>query len=192
MLGMQAGLSVELRRSDELLDTEREEIRALARVAWGPPEVVAADSAVRRGVVWATDYAWQVLVREADGLLISHAAVVERAISVNGASVRVGGLAAVITHPERRRRGAARLAVRCASEMVCNQLGAELALLFSSEMGVPLYTSLGWRPVAGPVMCAQPQGTLNWTEELPSKPVLALACKGQVPDGAIDVRGLPW
>jgi hypothetical protein len=75
---------------------------------------------------------------------------------------------------------------------VCSQLGAELALLFSSEMGVPLYTSLGWRFVAGPVVCAQPQGTLNWTEELPSKPVLALACNGHVPQGAIDVRGLPW
>jgi hypothetical protein len=46
--------------------------------------------------------------------------------------------------------------------------------------------------VAGPVVCAQPQGTLNWTEELPSKPVLALACNGHVPQGAIDVRGLPW
>jgi GNAT superfamily N-acetyltransferase len=189
---MQPRLSVELRRSEELLAREREEIRALAGLAWGPPEAIAADPAVQRGVVWATDYAWQVLVRDGDGVLISHAAVVERAISVNGASVRVGGLAAVFTDPERRRRGAARLAVRCASDVVCSQLGAEFALLFSSEMGVPLYTSLGWRPVAGPVVCAQPQGTLVWTQEIPSKPVLALACKGQVPEGSIDVQGLPW
>jgi hypothetical protein len=125
-------------------------------------------------------------------VLISHAAVVERTISVNRASVRVGGLAAVFTHPERRRRGAASAAVGCASDLVCSQLDAEFALLFSSEMGVPLYTSLGWRPVAGPVVCAQPQGTLNWTLELPSKPVLVLACKGQLPEGPIDVLGFPW
>ena len=190
---MQPTLSVELRRSEDLLASEREEIRTLSRLAWGPPEVIARDPAVRRGIIWSTDYAWQVLVRDVDGSLISHAAVIERTIAVNEASVRTGGLAAVVTHPERRRRGAARLAVVCATDVVCSQLEAEFALLFSSEVGVPLYTSLGWRPVAGPVVCAQPQATLTWTQEFPSKPVLALACKGgDVPTGAIDVRGFPW
>ena len=189
---MQPSLSVEVRRGEELLAAERDEIRALAGLAWGPPEVIATDPTVRRGIVWSTDYAWQVLVRDLDGSLISHAAVVERAITVEHAYVRTGGLAAVVAHPERRRRGAATLAVRSASRVVCDQLEAEFALLFSSEMGVPLYTSLGWRPVAGPVVCAQPQGTLSWTREFPSKPVLALPCKGQVPEGAIDVAGLPW
>jgi aminoglycoside 2'-N-acetyltransferase I len=189
---MQSSLTVEVRRGHDVLATEREEIRALAGLAWGPPEAIATDPTVRRGIVWSTDYAWQVLVRDVDGSLISHAAVVERAITVDHASVCIGGLAAVVTHPERRRRGAATLAVRSASRVVCDQLEAEFALLFSSEMGVTLYTSLGWRPVPGPVVCAQPQATLTWTQEFPSKPVLALPCKGEVPHGAIDVGGLPW
>jgi hypothetical protein len=70
----------------------------------------------------------------------------------------------------------------------------EFAMLFSSVMAVPFYESLGWRAVRGPVTCDQPRGRIDYTNALPTAPVMVLPLEpdSDFPAGPVDVPGLPW
>ena len=117
----------------------------------------------------------------------------ERTILIGGREARVGGVRGVMTHPDHRRRGYGTAVMERAREIVRSR-DVELALLFSSVMAVPFYEKLGWRKVAGPVFCDQPDGRIDYTARLPQAPVMALVLRpGLEPvRGPIDVRGLPW
>jgi hypothetical protein len=61
-------------------------------------------------------------------------------------------------------------------------------------MAASFYESLGWRAIRGPVTCDQPDGSIDYTEALPTAPVMVLALRpsAHLPAGAVDVLGLPW
>jgi GNAT superfamily N-acetyltransferase len=120
--------------------------------------------------------------------------VTRRTISVAGRETRAAGIRGVMTDPEYRRRGYGRVVMERAHELMRSFADCEFGLLLSSVMAVPFYEAIGWRTVAGPVTCEQPEGHIDYTRRLPAAPVMALMRDPArpPPSGPIDVRGLPW
>ena len=138
-----------------------------------------------------TDY----LVRARDGgELRACAWVTKRVVSISGDELTVAGIRGVLTDPERRRRGHGRAVMERAHDVMRSFGDCDVALLFSSVMAVPFYESLGWRAVNGPVTCEQPGGRIDYTQALPTAPVMALALHraAELPFGPIHVHGFPW
>jgi GNAT superfamily N-acetyltransferase len=120
--------------------------------------------------------------------------VTQRTVSVSGRETRVAGIRGVVTDPDQRRRGYGRAVMEQAQELMRLFADVEFALLFSSVMAVPFYESLGWRAIRGPVTCDQPSGRIDYTDALPTAPVMVLGLRpsADLPAGPVDVRGLPW
>jgi GNAT superfamily N-acetyltransferase len=184
-------MPIDVRPSRDLEPQELEEWKRLVDKAHPPGEA-------RLG----SDLRWAELDPETDYLLRARdeaglracAWVTQRTVSVSGRETRVAGIRGVVTDPDHRRRGYGRAVMEQAHELMRSFADCEFALLFSSVMAVPFYESLGWRAVRGPVTCDQPGGRIDYTEALPTAPVMVLGLRPSVepPTGAIDVRGLPW
>lgn len=92
----------------------------------------------------------------AEGVLIGHAAVVQRRFIHQGRALRTGYVEGVAVHPDHRRRGVGG-AVMAPVERVI-RAAYELGALSSSEMAVPFYLSRGWRRWEGPSSALTPDG----------------------------------
>jgi GNAT superfamily N-acetyltransferase len=184
-------MSIDVRAYRDLEPEEIEEWERLVEKA-DPPGEVRLGSDIR----WAelapeTDY----LIRLWDeGELRACAWVTQRTVSVSGRETPVAGIRGVVTDPDQRRRGYGRAVMERAQELMRPFADCEFAVLFSSVMAVPFYEDLGWRATRGPVTCDQPGGPIDYTEALPTAPVMVLGLRpsADLPDGPIDVRGLPW
>ena len=127
------------------------EVRATADV---PPAVLDALRALLVAAFGGTFSAddWDhtlggchVLVTES-GVLVAHAAVVERTLHVDGVPFRTGYVEGVATAPSRQGRGLGTLATGAATDLV--RAGFDLGAL---STGVPaFYERLGWERWAGP------------------------------------------
>jgi len=182
---------IDVRPYRDVQPHEIEEWEQLAERARSPGEVRLGSDLSWADLSPETDY----LIRlwDQDGLR-SCAWVTQRTISVSGRERRVAGVRGVLTDPAHRRRGHGHAVMERAHELMRSFPDCDFALLFSSVMAVPFYESLGWRAIPGPVMCDQPGGPINYTAALPTAPVMVLALRPSValPDGPIDVQGLPW
>jgi GNAT superfamily N-acetyltransferase len=187
---MGAVWDVVLQRQEDLSKADLAEQRELGLRAWAAsPE---PDERYPRGITWAAP-TWLALVRDADGRLIGRAGVLERRVRWGGQAVPVGGLSSVSTDPDYRGQGVASAAVSRLMVFMCDELGAHAGLLLASRMGHPVYARLGWQVVVGPLRCDQPDAPLVWTDVFPDKPAMAWACNGRaLPDGEVDLNGLPW
>lgn len=184
-------VSISLGLTSALSQGQRQELRDLAIAVYGPREGRAERFPILR-LTWFGPPTWWVRVHEKDAL-VSAVGIVERPIVADGKEARAAGITSVMTHPEHRRRGYAKAAMQRATDFIWWELKPDLALLLSSEMGVPLYAGLGWRAIPGPVFCEQPGSQLNFTKAFPGNPAMALMPPGRTaPKGAIDLRGLPW
>ena len=95
----------------------------------------------------------------ADGQIVSVVHVLERKAYACGGRVRFGFIAMVATHPDHRRRGYMRRAMRDAEDCM-QRLGLCYAVLMGSYR---LYgASLGWR------LCSERRATLNWKYMVPA------------------------
>jgi aminoglycoside 2'-N-acetyltransferase I len=185
-------MSVDVRPYRDLDPKDTEEWKRLVRKAHPPGEEEQLGSDLR----WAdlepdTDY----LIRLWDeDELRACAWVTQRTISVSGHDTRVAGVRGVVTDPDQRRRGYGRAVMERAHELMRSFADCDFALLFSSVMAVPFYEALGWRTIRGPVTCDQPGGRIDYTGALPTAPVMAIRLRrsADLPDGPIDVPGLPW
>ena len=123
-------------------------------------ELTAEDLVQMRALLWAafptgedgfTDDDWQHamggrhFIAEADGVMVSHASVVEREIHIGGVRLRTGYLEAVGTRPERERQGFGSAVVRAATDHVRDMY--ELGVLGTGEHG--FYERFGWRTWLG-------------------------------------------
>jgi len=180
-----------LRRRADLSAAEIAEQADLGRRAWAAS--TEPDTRYPSGIVWSPP-TWLALVRDAaSGRLVGRAGVLERTIRWGGSPTPVGGVSSVSTDPDYRGQGVASAAVSCVAAFLCAELGATAGLLLASRMGAPVYSRLGWRVVDGPLQCDQPAGPLLWTAAFPDKPAMAWTCvPGSLPDGPIDLQGLPW
>jgi len=132
-------------------------------------------------------------VRAAQDRLVSSASICQRRILLNNQPVRACGIRGVMTHPDARRQGYGRAAMQTVTTCIWRDLAPDLALLLSSAMAVPFYLSLGWQVFDGVVVCAQPDGMINYTHLRPTQPAMLLMLgDASPPRGTIDLCGLPW
>ena len=82
------------------------------------------------------------------GRIVAHLRIWDRQIRVRGATLRVGGIGSVLTHPDFRGRGYAQALIRDA-ELYMQQAGYDLGMLFTI-IGTPFYAKLGWIPLPLP------------------------------------------
>jgi aminoglycoside 2'-N-acetyltransferase I len=92
-------MDVVVRLVADLTDDERAAVSALSQAVY-PPEVSAAWPG--RHWEWSAHQS-AVLIRAADGALISYAGLVVRSALLDGRPVRIGGIGGVKTHPAARR-----------------------------------------------------------------------------------------
>lgn len=132
-------------------------------------------------------FRWRALVW-AGGQIVGHVGITERAVTVGGAPLRLGGVGAITTRPGWRRRGLATAALQEALAFLCETRGVPFILLVCSEDLIPLYRRLGWEVVDGPLSFDQHSGQVVWPDTIMVRP-----CAGTPwPLGAIDLGGLPW
>ncbi len=105
-----------------------------------------------------------VLVAFENGELVAHVMIYEFATWIGGARYPTGGLANVVTAPERARRGYASQVLRETLRWMRDELGQCLSTLYPTVY--PLYRGLGWsladdtRHLAGPPAAFRPNHAL--------------------------------
>jgi aminoglycoside 2'-N-acetyltransferase I len=184
-------MPVDVRPYRELEPGEVAEWERLVRKAYPPSEVRLGSDLRWADLDAETDY----LIRFHEGAELRACAwVTKRTVTVSDRDVRIAGIRGVVTDPDYRRRGYGRAVMARAHELMRSFADCDVALLFSSVMAVPFYESLGWRPVAGSVTCEQPAGRIDYTQALPTAPVMALPLRhaGELLFGPIHVQGFPW
>jgi GNAT superfamily N-acetyltransferase len=193
---MKTDIASDIRAVVELTAADDKELDELYVRCFGPPGqrpphplTVAGSDDVRYIV-----RVWEDGKDSGNDILVSCLYLDERDILIDGRPTRTVGIRGVRTDPTYRRRGFGTAAMQRAAAFIWEHLHPELAMLHSSEMAVPFYRSLGWRAVDGPVTCEQPAGRVNLTEMLPANPIMVLLrpTGGVMPQGPIDLCGLPW
>jgi aminoglycoside 2'-N-acetyltransferase I len=97
------------------------------------------------------------------GMVVAHAAVVQRRFLHAGRSWRGGYVEAVAVHPRWRGQGCA-AAVLTAAERVIDR-AFDLGALSASAAGSGLYRSRGWLPWQGPTAVLSPSGPLRTVDD---------------------------
>jgi GNAT superfamily N-acetyltransferase len=183
--------TVDVRAYRELETNELEEWERFAKKVHPPGEARLGSDLRWADLDLETDYL--IRLRDNDDLRAC-AWVTRRTVTVADRELRVAGIRGVATDPGYRRRGYGRAVMERAHELMRSFPDCDFALLFSSVMAVPFYESLGWRSVRGAVTCEQPGGPIDYTEALPTAPVMVLALRqsGDLPAGPVHVPGFPW
>jgi GNAT superfamily N-acetyltransferase len=134
---------------------------------------------------WAT-FDWYVTAH-ADDRIVGMAGVVDRQGAIGDVPVRLALLGAVFTLPEHRGRGFASDVVRRATQLMSEELGSDFGILLCTDQMVRFYEGLGWQRVPNR-MCFVRFGRVGYAQSN----VMVYACAGRpLPDGTIDVKGLP-
>jgi aminoglycoside 2'-N-acetyltransferase I len=94
-------------------------------------------------------------VLDIDGVIVSHASVVERDLHIDGRSLRTGYVEAVATAPERQGTGLGSRALTDVAAYIGERF--ELGALGSGRHS--FYERLGWQTWAGPSSVRTPDGT---------------------------------
>jgi predicted acetyltransferase len=139
-------------------------------------------------ITWA-EADLRVLIDASDGTLACHAGIFFRTATWNGQKVHIGGIGAVATRAEHRRRGYAGIALGAAVQTMRDHDAAQFALLFCEPRHFEFYQSRGWHAFAGDIYAEQPQGRIRFEAMAP----FVFDLKRRAPQrGTIDLCGLPW
>jgi aminoglycoside 2'-N-acetyltransferase I len=122
------------------------------------------------------------------GRNVCHVGLVKHSVAVEGNPVPVAGIGGVLTRPECRGRGYARVAMKAAEAFASSQMGVDFLLLFCRPALQSWYEGLGWVKVSSAVWIEQQQGTI--IQPLVSM-VRRLGAK-QWPQGEVRLGCLPW
>ena len=90
------------------------------------------------------------------GVLVGHAALVQRRLLYAGRALRCGYVEGVAVHADHRRRGHA-AAMMAALEEAARR-AYDVAALGATDEAVPLYTGRGWQRWSGPTSALTPAG----------------------------------
>lgn len=125
---------------------------------------------------------------DVDGEPVAHVGVLRHDVLVDGVAVAVAGLGGVITEPGFQGQGFAHLLLREAVAFMTDETDADFGFLFCLPRLIPLYESLGWQTLPGPVLIEQPGGALESPVES-----MVLPLRGRLwPPGKVEIRSLPW
>ena len=138
--------------SDGLTEDERARMRELFDAAW-PGGFSQED--------WDHTFGGLHVLRRVDGELVSHGAVAERTLWLDGAPHRVGYLEAVATWPEHQGHGHGSAVVETLDAIIRRdyQLGG------LSTGRHPFYERLGWLAWRGPLAVRTAEGDIPTPEE---------------------------
>jgi len=139
-------------------------------------------------VKWA-DADLRVLIDTPDDGLVCHTGIFFRTATWNGQKVHIGGIGGVATHPDRRRRGYASIALNAAVQTLRDHDAAQFALLFCEPHNFEFYRQRGWHPFTGTVYAEQPGGRIRFEVMAPFVTDLKRRAPTQ---GTLDLCGLPW
>lgn len=119
---------------------------------------------------------------------VTHAGILHRNIIIGGTPLQIGGISFVVTEPDFRGRGYARVIMDQAIAFVKDDLGLSFCLLTCKPRLESLYTGWGWQTVPGPTVFMQPSGPRGC-----GGLTMIYRCTEKAwPDGKIDLCGLPW
>jgi GNAT superfamily N-acetyltransferase len=134
-----------------------------------------------------TPQAWRSLACVHDEL-VGHLSITTRTVTVGGTEVEVGGIGAVTTHAEWRRRGVAAALLDAAAGFMRKDLAVSFGLLICRAGVADVYASKGWRVISDTTRFAQPSGTATY----PGLTMTLSLSDREWPRGDIDLQGLPW
>jgi aminoglycoside 2'-N-acetyltransferase I len=166
-------------------DPSWEAAERLMDIVW-PPHVM--ETIVWRDVAWARADR-RVMVREDTPPhdLICHVGLFTRQARWNDRDVTIAGIGGVVTHPDRRKSGAATAAMQTAMQCYARD-GKDFAVLFCEPCHHAFYRNLGWHQFEGAVFAEQPKGRIRFDLMTAFVHDLTLAPRS----GTLDLRGLPW
>ena len=165
-------------------DASLDERAELSRAVYPPEEAAAWPG---RHIEWSTPE-WGVAVRDDGGRLVSFAALYLRDSSHDGAAIVIGGVGAVMTHPDHRGQGYAQLAMSAAVGFFAAQR-ADFGLLVCEKQLIPYYERLGWVVFEGELVTLQ----RGEPEVFSFNRVMMIEVAGAAPrHGVIDLNGRPW
>lgn len=122
------------------------------------------------------------------GQLVSHVAILQHPVSVNGQTIQVAGLGGVVTVPDAQRKGFAPQLVERAMKHAETEWQVEAGLLFCRPQMIQYYAAMGWQSVESQVMIDQPNGKIA-----SPLPVMVLPFRDFAwPAGTIELNSLPW
>jgi aminoglycoside 2'-N-acetyltransferase I len=123
-----------------------------------------------------------------NGRSISHVGLPKHAVRVGGRLISVAGIGGVLTHPEYRDSGFARMAMEEALRQAVRELDIQFGLLFSREAMLPWYETQGWALVKDTVWIEQRQGVIP--SPLPT--MVRRPAVEKWPAGEVWLGSLPW
>lgn len=129
-------------------EAETAEIAELQRLVFRPHEPDAAQrylTYVRGDPNYTLDHSRVIF---ADGRIVAHLRIWDRALRVRGAELLAAGIGSLCTHPDYRGRGYAKALMRDSEEYFFTA-GYDMGLLFSI-IGTPFYQAQGWIPIPLP------------------------------------------
>ncbi|MGO9519072.1 MAG: GNAT family N-acetyltransferase, partial [Candidatus Korobacteraceae bacterium] len=122
------------------------------------------------------------------GRNVCHVGLVKHTVAVDGNPVPVAGIGGVLTRPECRGRGYARIAMKAAEAFALRQMEVDFMLLFCRPALQSWYEGRGWIRVSSVVWIEQQQRTIV-------QPLVSMVrCLGpkQWPLGEVRLGCLPW
>lgn len=113
--------------------------------------------------------------------------VVIREISIDEHKIKAAGINNVITPAKFRGKGYSTKMLTETTNLLFEDIQADLGLLLCADNLIPFYNRLGWYKVNCPVYFDQPSGRKVWT----ANTMLLTPGKTLKPE-IIDLNGLPW
>jgi GNAT superfamily N-acetyltransferase len=178
-------MHLDLKPVTALSDGERDALKALTAAVY-PPEVLATSPG--RSFRWAP-VQWSVLGWTAEGRLVTHVRMVDRAGTLDGVPVKIGSIGGVKTHPQAQGRGYASAALRRAAAALHDDHQVAFSLLVCQEHLLPFYERLGWLAFPRRLVVEQPGGPIVFTI---NRPMVLPGLRPAPQEGVIDLRGFPW
>jgi len=149
---------IQLAHTADLPAATLAQARALLDEAFaGSPDGDMTDEDWEHGLGGTHALAW------ADGVLVGHAALVQRRLLYGQRALRAGYVEAVAVRAGDRRHGYGAAMMTELERLIRG--GYDIGALGSSEDGVPFYSDRGWRPWQGPLWALTPRGVVRTSEE---------------------------
>ncbi|MGE0220659.1 GNAT family N-acetyltransferase [Mycolicibacterium sp.] len=118
------------------------------------------------------------------GVLIAHAAVVQRRLLYDGIALRCGYVEGLAVREDHRGEGLGSALMDAVEQVIRG--GYQLGALSATELGRPLYAARGWLPWQGPTSVLAPEGLTRTPDDdgslmvLPSALPLVLDTEGPI------------
>lgn len=108
---------------------------------------------------------WRLLL-QSDGNLLSHVAISELAIELDGQRLIAGSIGGLLTPTHLQGKGYASALMDRAEEFIFADLKLSMGILFCLSALVPFYARRGWIQVTRPVTLQQQSGSIEWGAEV--------------------------